>query len=121
MEAPLRELFAAPTLSGFAQRIARAWASLIPPISRADRDVSLPLSFAQRRLWVLDQIDGDSSQYNLAVALRLTGRLNRVALQRALDTLVERHEDLRTSFVVEDGYRYRSFMSTDLLSLRRST
>jgi len=72
---------------------------LTSTISRGNRGVPAPLSFAQQRLWVLDQIDGDSSQYNLPSALRLTGRLDRVGLHQALNALVERHEVLRTRYV----------------------
>ena len=62
------------------------------------RDRKLPLSFAQQRLWFLNQLEPDSPVYNQFKALRLRGRLNRQALQQALDTIVERHEVLRTTF-----------------------
>ncbi len=103
VELALRELFLTPTLSGFAQRITDAGQSSIPKLGQADRTQPLPLSFAQQRLWVIDQIDGGSAQYNLPVALRLTGRLNLDALQRALDGIVERHEVLRTTFADAAG------------------
>jgi amino acid adenylation domain-containing protein len=102
-EIPLQEIFEEPTLSGFARRIGRAGRVGIPRIEKADREAALPVSFAQQRLWIIDQIDGDSSQYNLPVGLRLSGRLNRRALQQALDTIVERHEVLRTTFVAVEG------------------
>ena len=62
------------------------------------QDRELPLSFAQQRLWFLHQLEPDSPVYNQFKALRLRGRLNREALQKALDTIVERHEVLRTTF-----------------------
>ena len=72
-------------------------------IPRADRSRPLPLSFAQQRLWFLDRLSPGDAGYNSAVALRLTGRLDRAALSRALDTLVARHEALRTAFEESDG------------------
>ncbi|MFN7945817.1 MAG: amino acid adenylation domain-containing protein [Blastocatellia bacterium] len=62
----------------------------------------LPLSFAQQRLWFLDQLDPHSASYNLPAAVRLTGRLDSNALECSLQELVRRHESLRTSFVVRD-------------------
>ena len=59
---------------------------------------SISTSFAQQRLWLLDQIDGGSAHYNMPGALRLTGDLNRDALNQAINTIIERHESLRTYF-----------------------
>ncbi|BDH12172.1 non-ribosomal peptide synthase/polyketide synthase [Streptomyces hygroscopicus] len=72
-------------------------------IPRADRSQPLPLSFAQQRLWFLDQLRPGDSRYNSAVALRLTGTLDRAALSRALDAAPARHESLRTTFDDVDG------------------
>ncbi|MGW9172657.1 amino acid adenylation domain-containing protein, partial [Streptomyces decoyicus] len=72
-------------------------------IPRADRSQPLPLSFAQQRLWFLDQLRPGDSRYNSAVALRLTGPLDRAALSRALDAAPARHESLRTTFEDVDG------------------
>ena len=65
-------------------------------------DRNLSLSFAQQRLWFLNQLEPDSPVYNQFKALKLRGRLNREALQKALDTIVERHEVLRTTFLTVD-------------------
>ncbi|HLM54865.1 MAG TPA: amino acid adenylation domain-containing protein, partial [Pyrinomonadaceae bacterium] len=100
---PLRDLFLYPTLSGFAERLDSASRPAPPPILPADRSLPLPLSYPQQRLWVIDQIDGGSTQYNMPAALRLTGRLDRDGLRRALGSLVERHEVLRTTCVSEGG------------------
>ncbi|MCK7622568.1 non-ribosomal peptide synthase/polyketide synthase [Streptomyces sp. RS10V-4] len=75
-----------------------------PGIPRADRSRPLPLSFAQARLWFLDRLRPGDARYNSAVALRLTGPLDRAALSAALDAVVARHEALRTTFD-EDGGR----------------
>ncbi|MFJ5534653.1 non-ribosomal peptide synthase/polyketide synthase [Streptomyces sp. NPDC093261] len=72
-------------------------------IPRADRTRPLPLSFAQQRLWFLDRLRPGDARYNSAVALRLTGPLDREALCRALETVVERHEALRTTFDERGG------------------
>jgi hypothetical protein len=59
-----------------------------------------PASFAQQRLWFLDQLEGASAVYNLKMALRLSGPLDQACLQRAVDAVVARHESLRTSFAM---------------------
>jgi len=68
-----------------------------------DRPARFPLSFAQERLWVLQQLDPNSAAYNIPRALRLKGVLNLEALQRTLDAMVQRHESLRTTFGTEAG------------------
>src|SRR6516162_8191410 len=73
------------------------------PIPRADRSGALPLSFAQQRLWFLAQLEGLSRVYHISGGLRLAGPLDRAALRRALNRIVERHEALRTTFHSVDG------------------
>jgi len=65
--------------------------------------VQLPLSFSQQRLWFLQQLDPASPAYNMPYGLRLYGSLRPEILIRILDRILERHEVLRTRFVVEDG------------------
>jgi amino acid adenylation domain-containing protein len=102
VELPLRRLFEAPTVAELAQAIAEArpaGAALeAPPIVAAARDGELPLSFAQQRLWFLDQLEPGSHAYNLAWAFELAGRLEVPALAAALAEVVRRHEALRTRF-----------------------
>src|SRR2546428_1269443 len=62
-----------------------------------------PLSFAQQRLWFLDQLEPDSPVYNIVKALRVRGRFDVDVLQQTLNTIVARHEALRTTFTVVDG------------------
>ena len=69
-----------------------------PPIRPAPRDKPLPLSFAQQRLWFLDQLEPISALYNLSAAFRLHGRLEAPALEETLSEIVRRHESLRTMF-----------------------
>ena len=72
-------------------------------IARIDREGALPLSSAQRRLWVLDQMQPGGTEYLMPVRLRMRGTLDTGALQRALDDIVERHEVLRTRYRAVDG------------------
>jgi hypothetical protein len=71
-----------------------------PPIVRVSRDVALPLSFAQQRLWLINQLDEGGVAYNAFTGLRLKGELRKEALDAALSSVVARHEVLRTSFPV---------------------
>ena len=106
-EVALRSLFEQPTVAGLVQSIeqqqrAGAWL-LAPPLVPVTEAERLPLSFAQQRLWFLDQMEPGSSSYNMPAAVRLKGRLDVEALQRTLDEVVRRHEVLRTTFVAING------------------
>ncbi len=107
LDLALRDLFDAPTLAALADRIRtarRAAPGLLPPaLVPVERTRPLPLSFAQQRLWFLDQLDPGTATYTIPVALRLLGPLELAALQRSLSELVRRHEVLRTTVRLEDG------------------
>nr|WP_225937950.1 non-ribosomal peptide synthetase [Myxococcus sp. RHSTA-1-4] len=107
VELPLRDLFEAPTLAALAARVdaavRRGHGLQAPPLVPVPRTGALPLSFAQQRLWFLDQLEPGSSAYNIPSALRLMGVLDLKALERAFTELVRRHESLRTTFVATDG------------------
>ncbi|MBN1238807.1 MAG: AMP-binding protein, partial [Gammaproteobacteria bacterium] len=75
----------------------------MPPLGRAPRGAPLPLSFAQERLWFLEQLVPDTGAYNVAKTIRFRGRLDIAALRGAFRTLAARHETLRTCFPSEDG------------------
>jgi len=62
-----------------------------------------PTSYGQRQLWFIDRLEGGSTEYNISRAFRLKGKLDREALQLAFNTIVERHESLRTRFAEVDG------------------
>ena len=95
----LRELFAQPVLADFSQAVARALPAAVFSLALADRALPLPLSPAQRSLWLLSQLNADASAaYHMPAGLRLKGRLDRDALQQSLDKMVARHEVLRTTF-----------------------
>ncbi|QSJ15011.1 amino acid adenylation domain-containing protein [Nostoc sp. UHCC 0702] len=70
------------------------------PISRSE---NLPLSFAQQRLWFLNQLIPNNPFYNISLALKLTGSLNQAALEQTFNEIVRRHEALRTTFVMQSG------------------
>ncbi|MFI5511726.1 amino acid adenylation domain-containing protein, partial [Mycobacterium sp. NPDC051804] len=97
----VRAVFEAPTVAELAPRIGTEEARLAPLVP-TDRPTA-PLSFAQNRLWFLDQLQGPSPVYNMVVALRLGGRLNAAALGAALGDVVDRHESLRTLFIAPEG------------------
>ncbi|MBD2083577.1 non-ribosomal peptide synthetase [Trichocoleus sp. ST-U3] len=106
VEIPLRSLFESPTVAGLAERIetaCRAQENLqVPPLMPVAREGKLPLSFAQQRLWFLDQLNpGDA--YNIPAAVRLVGALNIIALEQSFQAIIQRHEALRTIFATEAG------------------
>ncbi|AMS12796.1 non-ribosomal peptide synthetase [Pseudomonas chlororaphis] len=102
VELTLGELFANAELAAVARVLAGAGRSTLPQILPVPRDEPLPLSFAQQRLWFLAQMEGANATYNIALGLRLHGRLDLAALQRALARIVQRHDSLRSRFAVFD-------------------
>ena len=106
LEVALRTLFEQPVLGDFVNTLAgvnnlAAVSASAPAMVAADSDQPLLLSYAQERQWFLWQLDPHSSAYHVPSALRLKGPLDRCALQRAFDTLVARHDSLRTHFQQE--------------------
>ncbi|MGF2943994.1 non-ribosomal peptide synthetase, partial [Mycobacterium sp. Lab-001] len=98
----VRALFEAPTIAQLAPRIGGDGGRR-EPLTPVERPAVVPLSFAQNRLWFIDQFQGPSPTYNLPVALRLRGRLNADALGAALADVVARQESLRTLFPAIEG------------------
>jgi len=96
---PLRALFEAPTVAQLADRIQElASTQETGTIPRTERRETPPLSFAQQRLWFLEQLEGANGSYNISKAVRIAGPLDVSALSQALSTIVARHESLRTNF-----------------------
>ncbi|MFL6257618.1 MAG: amino acid adenylation domain-containing protein, partial [Pyrinomonadaceae bacterium] len=111
----VRTIFETPTVAEMARhiesRLKAGGGTTAPPLVRVERDTcGLPLSFAQQRLWFLDQLQPGTATYNIPSALRVEGRLDAHALRRSLDEVVRRHEALRTTFEVADG-EPRQFVS----------
>ncbi|HEY2515808.1 MAG TPA: amino acid adenylation domain-containing protein, partial [Polyangiaceae bacterium] len=106
VEVPLLRLFEGPTVRAFARALDEARPEArgaSGPIARVDRAGVLPLSFAQERLWFLEQYAPNSALYNVAGAARLGGAIDVEALRRAFEEIVSRHEALRTRFHAEHG------------------
>lgn len=109
VELSIRELFDAPTLGGFAEKIALAREAASPPLSPppplqpAGRRPPPPLSFRQEWLWEEEKARPGTAVHAVPLALNLAGDLNAAALEQALRAVVERHEILRTTFAVVDG------------------
>ncbi|MGX1914109.1 non-ribosomal peptide synthase/polyketide synthase [Streptomyces phaeochromogenes] len=111
LEVPVRAVFDSPTVAGLTPALGRIGTPTRPPVTAGPRPSLLPLSYAQRRLWFLDRLDGPNATYNIALALRLTGRLDVPALRAALTDVVARHESLRTTFPVVDDEPHQHVLS----------
>ena len=117
---PLRQVFERPTITTLAAAIRQTQEggkqALEPEgrtITKAARGASLPLSFAQERMWFLYQLSPGAAAYNIPASVRLHGPLNKAALRWSLDELVRRHEALRTTFTQSDG-QARQIIHTSL-------
>jgi amino acid adenylation domain-containing protein len=104
VELPLRVFFEKPTVAGLADFLTSAAVAgeevARPPLVPVSRQGQLPLSFAQERLWLLEQLDPGGTAYSMPAAFRLSGALNLSALEQSLFQLLQRHEVLRTSYAV---------------------
>jgi amino acid adenylation domain-containing protein len=103
VEVSLRRMFEEPTLAGVAAGVEVVLrkgedADAPPPLARVSREGELPLSFAQARLWFLNQLEPENSFYNIHAAIRLTGEFDAGAFNYSLSEIIRRHESLRTEF-----------------------
>ncbi|HSF30803.1 MAG TPA: amino acid adenylation domain-containing protein [Candidatus Tectomicrobia bacterium] len=107
VELSLHSFFETSTVAGIAKRIEAARQDMpslkVPPLQPKPKHGPLPLSYAQQRLWFLDQLEPGGAVYNLSIAFQLTGVLDVTALEKSLDDIVQRHEILRTVFPAKDG------------------
>ena len=104
---PLRSLFESPTVAQLSEVISsqlETGSSLtVTPIVPVSRNAEIPLSWAQERLWFVNQLEGESGAYTIDLAVRLVGQLNVKALEQAFAAIVQRHEPLRTRFGIKDN------------------
>ncbi len=103
IELPLGILFEAPSVAGLAQQVETASRATAPPLLPNPSKTERTVSFAQERLWFIDQFEPGKATYNVPLPVRLRGKLDEVALKRALAEVVRRHEVLRTTFHSVNG------------------
>jgi amino acid adenylation domain-containing protein/non-ribosomal peptide synthase protein (TIGR01720 family) len=122
VDLPLPALFDTPTIAGLAETIealiGAGGSDSAPVIEPVPRNQRLPLSFAQQRLWFLDQLEPHSTAYNRSFAVHLTGPLNLESLQQSLRETSRRHEILRTTYPTVDGEAHQIVTPTAGLPLR---
>jgi non-ribosomal peptide synthetase component F len=104
VEVPLRAVFEEPTVAGLARQVEQVLRKRerinVPPLVARERPEEIPLSFAQQRLWLLDQLEPGSIAYLMPSAYRLHGMLDAKCFERSLEELIRRHESLRTTFTL---------------------
>ncbi|NEC23472.1 condensation domain-containing protein, partial [Streptomyces parvus] len=111
-ELGVREVFETPTVRELARIAAGGPGVTAAAPGELPRPERLPLSYAQQRQWFLDRFDGTNSAYHIPMALRLTGELDEAALAAALDSLVVRHESLRTLIAEDEEGPYQRIVDT---------
>ncbi|WP_244232538.1 condensation domain-containing protein, partial [Mycobacterium innocens] len=111
MEVPVRSLFDACTVGDLADSLHRQRSGRTrPPVTAMPRPEPIPLSYAQQRLWFLNQFEGGAATYNMPTAFRVTGALDVDALGAAIDDVVARHEILRTVYPQADGVPFQQVL-----------
>jgi amino acid adenylation domain-containing protein len=122
VQLPLAALFDAPNIRALAARVedelqknaGTEW----PPLRRSGRNEPLPLSFAQQRLWFIDQLEPGNAAYNIPFAVRLSGRLDKQAVRWSIGEIVRRHEVLRTCFPMNEGVPMQKIADDSGLEIR---
>ena len=123
-ELPMRLVLEAPTVAAQARHIDAGLRTVrdhgVPALTPVPRSARLPLSFAQQRLWFLDQLAPGNPAYHIPAALRLSGRLDAGVLERSLQEIVRRHEALRTTFPAANGEPFQTIRPLQSCPWRRS-
>lgn len=116
LELPVRCLFECPTIATLSSQYIVVHREQLnqgeSPIQPIPRNGELPLSFAQKRLWLIGQLESASPAYNISFCLHLKGSLNIIALQKSLNEIIGRHEVLRTTFKEVNGSAFQSISLT---------
>ncbi|GHO57926.1 non-ribosomal peptide synthetase/type I polyketide synthase [Ktedonobacter robiniae] len=125
LELPLRSIFEAPTVRAFASFIQRAQREeqdyQLPPLVSTPGEQAVVPSFAQQRLWFLEQLEPDTATYHIPVALRMQGPINTKYLEQSLEAIVQRHDSLRTAFITHNGQLESFINPTHSVPLALST
>ncbi|MDJ0732574.1 MAG: amino acid adenylation domain-containing protein [Nostocaceae cyanobacterium] len=120
IELPLQKIFEFPTVAELAIAVETIKQEenklLVPPILPANRKNPLPLSFAQQRLWFLEQLQPNNTAYNITSAVRILGSLNIPALEASFNQIIQRHEILRTAFVAVEGLPTQTQTQTQVIT-----
>ncbi|HYC27650.1 MAG TPA: condensation domain-containing protein, partial [Chitinophagaceae bacterium] len=117
VELSIRDIFVHSTIAALASHIRTIKkGAVLPSIETLERPARIPLSFAQERLWFIDQLEG-SIQYHMPAVLRLNGELNAEVLNKALQEIINRHEVLRTVVLHKEGEAYQQVLDTGLWKL----
>ncbi|MCY1136836.1 amino acid adenylation domain-containing protein [Actinoplanes sp. Pm04-4] len=114
VELPVRAVFDTPTVAGLSPSLT---GSTRAPLVRAERPARIPLSYAQQRLWFLYRLEGPNPTYNMPIAWRLRGALDRDALAAAVGDVVARHETLRTVFAEDEDGSYQRILPAESLPI----
>ncbi|MFI8362582.1 amino acid adenylation domain-containing protein [Streptomyces sp. NPDC085612] len=109
----IRDLFVTPTVAGLGRVLEKAAGTRRRPVERRRRPEHTPLSHAQQRLWFLSRLEGGSATYNMPIAVRLTGELDRAALAAAVQDVSDRHEVLRTRYPDVGGVPHQDIVSPE--------
>ncbi|MGB6247292.1 amino acid adenylation domain-containing protein, partial [Gordonia sp. (in: high G+C Gram-positive bacteria)] len=118
VEVSVRELFEAPSVRELADAVAGNAAALAPIVAAVPRPERIPLTFAQQRMWFINQFDPGDATYNIPAILELTGDLDVAALRAATVDVVVRHEVLRTTFPAIDGEPVQLVGTADAVAAR---